>query len=424
MERASFTGSIPSATSVSHDDHMIEDDIVLHDIECSNESVCGTDSSEEREREHRESISHPLSSSTHYNNPHICTCTSGVPHTHVLESSESESQTESVHSHSPPFEVQTPNEHKTLTNHHPQIMKGSPKLRKSEGQPPTPELQHQVVVQPGISHHHINRTSPSKRPVLTSVPQTKTNPSVQKEPLLPYKPKPPVLIYCKPKPTSPPKLVSSRRPVHPKTIPSSTVPAVPQITLPRSHHSTPVKYTSHTQPVISSSSTLPFQSTKPSSTCTLCGCNKPSTSNTTKSHAKPCDICNGPKHSCDTCGVSLKPTGTLKSSASADCEICQSVLTQYKSRYPPPQKHTNSLSTGPAQKHTPRLTSGPPQRHTTTTPATTQPPSSRPHHYTIPQDDSFSLSPLSLSSNCSVASDILERAQRRRDNFWSKTANE
>ena len=403
---------------------MIKDDIVLHDIECSNESVCGTDSSEEREREHRESISQPLSN-THYNNPHICTCTSGVPHTHVLESSESESQAESVHSHSPPFEIQRPNEHKALTKHHPQIMQGSPKLRKSKEQAPIPELQHQVVVQPGISHHHINRTSPSKNPVLTSIPQTKTNPNVKKEPLLPYKPKPPVLIYGKPKPTAPSKLVSSRQPVHPKTIPNSTVPAVPQITLPRSHHSTPVKYTPHTQPVISSSSTLPFQSsTKPSSTCTLCGCNKASTANTTKPHAKPCDICNGAKPSCGTCGVSLKPTGTLKSSASEDCEICQSVLTQYKSKYPPPRKHTNSLSTEPAQKHISHLTSGPPQRHTTTTPATMQPPSSYPHQYTIPQDDSFSLSPLSLSSNCSVASDILERAQRRRDNFWSKTANE
>ena len=97
---------------------------------------------------------------------------------------------------------------------------------------------------------------------------------------------------------------------------------------------------------------------------------------------------------CQTCGA-VTPTCNWRDeepSLRDDCHICH--------------YHSNPLSSKPPPNLYPRMC------------VPVCPPSCPDSPSGVCKDDSFSLSPVSLSSSCSVASEILERAKKRQKSAW------
>ena len=293
--------------------------------------------------------------------PVVCTCTTGLPQSrHDDQTTEPENEDSSKH----PFDRTTPSKEDTL------ITRVPPSI-------PYPRMGKTDPILPVAPKRGIKISDKVARPLKTSTA--------------------PVLVYGKPKPTgstrkdprkqsSPPDSKSRKSS---KLAGKATVP-VPRLDLFHSHQTTPF---THSSP--SHSPPLPHRPMTHS----------PSTS--TKHTLDICDICGA------RCGMSCdKPHPSVLKTKFDDCEICKTTL---KSLYPQRSQKQElkppvQLSTSHSKQHF--TVKSPPFQ-----PCTTCPPSCP--NVSLRQDDSFSLSSVSLSSSCSVASEILERAKNRRDKFWS-----
>jgi hypothetical protein len=119
-----------------------------------------------------------------------------------------------------------------------------------------------------------------------------------------------------------------------------------------------------------------------------------------------------------SCGVCQSPINQLINPpippwTSADCDLCKSAVDQFTSRNPTPIKYGQATPI-----------SATPIRATPTQAMPSQTKRLLSHHEWLksrPQEDNMSIS--SISSSCSIASELYNKAQQRKD-FWSKTAKE
>ena len=235
-----------------------------------------------------------------------------------------------------------------------------------------------AVGTPLSSHHPLRRPAPPLHPVVPTRHKPKDIPvsqptKTQNAPVLVYssKPKPSTTVFLKPsQPSARPLPSKTTKPLYSPvshTSPTPTPPSPRRPTPPAFQHPHAVSGTTDM-------------------TCQTCGGHSPSGYKVTK----------GPSH----------PLAT-----SSDCEICHYTYNQ----------STNPTSTS----HKAPPTSSMQRSHP---PASSFPRSSVPicppscPNTSLGRDDSFSLSSVSFSSSCSVASDILERARKRHQDFWSSKA--
>lgn len=361
---SSLSVSSVSTSGGSHDGHVIgkDDDLVVEDVECSNESVCGSDVSEER----RDDIALPSCQTC--NKPDI-------PQKHVMEDNSSDEE-DLLSLLRRPFKQKEQN--KTMP--------------KSSTEP----------LQPSTNQCHTT-------PLFPSTPSLKTTPTHK-----------PVLLYGKHKPLNRTSRISRSTPpilhaptnISPRAFPANLRPC-PQ---PVSANPRPLPPPPQPSPIL-----LP--------TCQTCGSIDP-TSHQSHDVSPKCNILSPPK-ACPTCyyvppppsSNPLKPSPLLTASStssqqhSPNCDLCRSALTQFKSRRLPPSTAT---PTNKLLNPTPPIDDRPSKG---TPPPVCFGQNRYPPTITHRPVDSFSLSSASLSSNCSVISDLLEKAQKRKD-FWSKTAKE
>ena len=261
----------------------------------------------------------------------------------------------------------------------------------SRGRVPTPELALHQEVDPSINRHHLDMTTPSKGTILTSSYPGNTSRACQEEDRVTK----PTNIEQGKGLTLP--LQKPRGHLHKKPPVARAAPSVAKATAPVTKRAASV--TKATRAPVAKVHILPSKAVPGTSRATQ-----------TQAHSTPLEVprLNIPRSkmsspsldpptrtTCVTCGASSQPK-TLPLSAVpssvADCQICRSALHSSKSlpRYSLSPKNptgTHSVSHTPKADHTPPFK----------------------------DSDQFSVSSM---SSCSIASDILERAKYRRDNFW------
>ena len=401
LDGSSLSVSSLSSSSVSHDSDMAaqENDVVVEDIDCSNESVCSSDSSQDDE---------------------VSDMESKVPVAANDVTTLTKSKQQQTHHFNEPLQTHTPQITSSYkTGHKPVLIYGKPKPSTNKSTPrPTPvyTTPHSTAVYTTKPTSHstavyITKPTPHSTAVYT------TKPTSHSTAVYITKPTPrPTPVYTTPHSTA---VYTTKPTPHStavyttKSTPHSTAKPTPYPTADAAKWSTP--YTSD----VYTPKSIPHPKPPPTKTmlpiCSTCGCINPSISCCKTCTIPKCDILTKP---CSTCNYVRPPTiksppivPTPPSDNSPDCELCRSALNQFKA------KRSTQLTT-PINKQTPSI-SDKPSRGTPTANNVL----SHSSRYPSRQDDSFSVSPVSVSSNCSVISDILEKAQKRKD-FWSKTAKE
>ena len=465
LDGSSLSVSSLSSSSVSHDSDMAaqENDVVVEDIDCSNESVCSSDSSQDDE---------------------VSDMESKVPVAANDVTTLTKSKQQQPHHFNEPLQTHTPQITSSYkTGHKPVLIYGKPKPSTNKSTPrptpvyttphstavyttkpiphstavyttkPTPHSTAVYTTKPTPHSTAVYTTKPTPHstavyttkptPHSTAVYTTKSTPHSTAKPtphstaVYTTKPTPHSTAVYTTKPTSHSTAVYTTKPTPHSTAVYTTKPTphstavyttkstphstakptpypTPYPTADAAKRSTPYTSDIYTPKSIPHPKPLPTKTMLP--ICSICGCINPSISCCKRCTIPKCDILTKP---CSTCNyVPLSPTiksppivPTPPSDNSPDCELCRSALNQFKA------KRSTQLTT-PINKQTPSI-SDKPSRGTPTANNVL----SHSSRYPSRQDDSFSVSPVSVSSNCSVISDILEKAQKRKD-FWSKTAKE
>lgn len=321
--------------------------------------------------------------------------------------------------------------------------------KASHGRLPTPELARQQTADPDAANrHHLDRTTPTKGSLLASIPPSlhlmggsrRPHPTGRNMPTLgsrgavppPRKSQHPCVMSARrailrddhgSKDRAHPPPIRSRADILSRTVPPSqpmstrpapitteTAPLYP-VSQPMSTTKATSRYPS-TQPVstIESAPRHTYSSTRPVSNTEVAPqylSTRPASRTLTSDPvprsiaARPLSCCAG--NTCDTCGASLHvPSHIAPGHAPrpTDVKSRQTEAINHASLHIPDHIHKGASST-PA----------------TTAPGYTR--TSSAHPLIQSQNCALSLSSLSLSSSCSVASGILERARHRHDNFWS-----
>ena len=192
--------------------------------------------------------------------------------------------------------------------------------------------------------------------------------------------------YPIPDDTSKPKLQPSNRllPTYPIAPPTKPVPPKPAVLI----YSKP----KHRPPVKQRPSTVHVKPSLPQITAPLVSPCSRGMSPPVWSHPLPPRATPDRDDTCQTCGAVTPNWRDEEPYLHNDCDICH--------------YHSNPLSSKPPPNPYSRMS------------VPLCPPSCPDSPGGVYKDNSFSLSPVSLPSSCSVASEILERAKKRQKNAW------